>query len=89
METRALTIKEAEKFLKQHRRHYTAPFRAIHAIGLFEGRKLHGAAILGCNKEGEAGLAHIYCDGTWQGYSLLYGTCWRAFHAMGFSKVNL
>ena len=89
METTALSLKEAEAFLKDHKRHYKMPFEPICAIGLVEGKKLHGAAILGRNAKGEAGLAHIYVDGVWQGYSLLYGTCWRAFHAMGYKMVTL
>ena len=89
METTALSVKEAEAFLKNHERHYKAPVDAICAIGLSEDGKLHGAALLGRTAEGEAELAHIYVDGAWQGYSLLYGACWRAFKALGYKRVNL
>lgn len=87
--TISLSLKEAEAFLKAHERHYTAPSEPICAIGLADGSTLHGAAILGRNAEGHGELAHIYVDGTWQGYSLLYGACWRAFHALGYSHVAL
>jgi len=88
-ETVAITLKEAESFLKKHGRHYTAPAEPIAAIGLADNGTLHGAAILGRNAEGEGLLAHIYVDGTWQGYSLLYGACWRAFHALGYKTLHL
>ena len=63
METRALTLKEAETFLKKHKRHYKMPFSPICAIGLFEGKKLHGAAILGRNAKGEAMVFEFLDDG--------------------------
>ena len=88
-ETTSLSLKDALSFLESHKRHYTAPVEAICAIGLSEDGELHGAAILGRTEDGEAKLAHIYVDGTWQGYSLLYGACWRAFHALGYKTVHL
>lgn len=89
METTALTVAEAESFLKAHERHYKMPSEAICAIGLSEAGTLHGAAILGRGANGNAELAHIYVDGAWQGYSLLYGACWRAFSALGYRTLNL
>ena len=87
--TISLSLKDAEAFLKDHGRHYTAPAEPICAIGLSDDGALHGAAILGRNADGDGELAHIYVDGTWQGYSLLYGACWRAFHALGYRYVAL
>lgn len=87
--TTALKISEAEAFLKTHERHYTNPVETVVAIGLSVDGQLHGAAILGRTADGHGKLAHIYCDGTWQGYSLLYGACWRAYHALGFDIVDL
>ena len=65
------------------------PSEAICAIGLSEAGTLHGAAILGRAENGHGELAHIYVDGAWQGYSLLYGACWRAFKALGYRAVDL
>ena len=88
MHIMAITLKEAEKFLKNHQRHYKAPVEPICAIGVGD-ESLHGAAILG-RKDGEtAELAHIYCDGASQAYSLLYGACWRALKALGYKKAVL
>ena len=84
-----LNMKEAREFLGKHERHYKAPAEPICAIGVKDLEGLHGAAILGRNKEGDAELCHIYCDGASQVYSLLYGACWRALKAMGYVKAVL
>ena len=89
METIALSVKEAEEFLKAHERHYKAPVEAICAIGVADESVVHGAAILGRREDGDAELAHIYVDGTSQGYSLLYGACWRALKALGYKLAWL
>jgi len=85
----ALSVKEAEAFLAKHDRHYKAPVEPICAIGVGGDEGLHGAAILGRNSAEEAELAHIYVDGASQGYSLLYGACWRALKALGYRRVVL
>lgn len=89
METIAISVTTAEEFLKDHGRHYKAPVEAICAIGVAEGDKLHGAAILGRSADGIGELAHIYVDGVSQGYSLLYGACWRALKALGYKQTVL
>lgn len=53
------------------------------------GLDLHGAAILGRVGPDEAELAHIYADGTSQAYTLLYGACWRALKALGYTRTRL
>lgn len=84
-----LSLKDAETFLEKHERHYKAPVEAICAIGVADESGLHGAAILGRRASGEGELAHIYVDGSSQGYSLLYGACWRALKALGYEKAVL
>lgn len=84
-----ISLKEAEAYLAKHERHYKAPVEAICAIGVTDESGLHGAAILGRRTSGEGELAHIYVDGTSQGYSLLYGACWRALKALGYEKAVL
>lgn len=85
----ALTLQEAEAFLAKHDRHYVEPGEKICAIGIGGEQGLHGAAILGRAPDGDACLAHIYVDGVSQGYSLLYGACWRALKALGYKKTAL
>lgn len=89
METVSLSVKDAEAFLAKHERHYKAPVEAVAAIGVSDGSVLHGAAILGRRGDGDAELAHIYVDGVSQGYSLLYGACWRALKALGYKRAYL
>lgn len=84
-----LSVKEAEEFLAKHDRHYKAPVEAICAIGVADADGLHGAAILGRKAAGVGELAHIYVDGASQGYSLLYGACWRALKALGYETTVL
>jgi hypothetical protein len=81
-----LSVKDAEEFLAKHERHYKSPVSTICAIGVADDAGLHGAAILGVRLDGDAELAHIYVDGISQGYSLLYGACWRALKALGYKK---
>jgi len=85
----AISMKEAEEFLKAHERHYKAPVEPICAIGVGDESGLHGAAILGRKNAEDGELAHIYCDGASQAYSLLYGACWRALKALGYTRTVL
>jgi hypothetical protein len=89
MNTVPLSVKEAEEFLSKHERHYKAPVEPICAIGVADDLGVHGAAILGRNSDGDAELAHIYVDGVYQGYSILYGACWRALKALGYKRAVL
>ena len=89
METIALSVKDAETFLSKHERHYKSPVDPICAIGVGDADGIHGAAILGRRSDGDAELAHIYVDGISQGYSLLYGACWRALKALGYKRTVL
>ena len=88
-ETTAISFADATAFLEAHARHYTAPAEPICAIGLSEDGILRGAALLGRTEDGDGILAHVYVDGAWQGYSLLYGACWRAFKALGYKRALL
>ena len=85
----SLSLADAEEFLAKHERHYKAPVEPICAIGVSDEEGLHGAAILGRRSNDEAMLAHIYVDGASQGYSLLYGACWRALKALGYRAAVL
>ena len=89
MKVISLSLKDAEAFLKDHERHYKAPVEPICAIGVGEDGALHGAAILGRRSAEVGELAHIYCDGASQSYSLLYGACWRALKALGYEQAVL
>lgn len=86
----AITVEGAQSFLKNHERHFKVPREPICAIGIAdEGGILHGAALLGRRSDGDAELAHIYCDGAIAGYTMLYGATWRALKALGYEKTWL
>jgi len=85
----SLSMKEAEEFLKEHGRAYKEPSEPLCAIGVSDEEGIHGAAILGRIDRERGCLAHIYCDGASQGYSLLYGACWRALKALGYDFGKL
>ena len=101
MQIITLSLSEAEKYLSIHERHYKAPVEPICAIGVGEiqtskvegeleyEKIIHGAAVLGRKDSETAELAHIYVDGASQGYSLLYGACWRTLKALGYHKTVL
>ncbi len=89
METKAISVKEAEEFLASHQRHYKAPVEPICAIGVADSEGLHGAAILGRRNDKTAELAHIYADGSSHAYSLLYGSAWRVLKALGYEQTIL
>ncbi len=89
MDTISISLTEAEAFLKDHGRHYVFHVKPFAAIGLTDETGLHGAAILGATEEGEGQIAHIYVDGSFQGYSILYGCCVRAFMALGYKRLIL
>ena len=84
-----ISLKDAENFLSTHERHYKAAAEPICAIAVCDDAGIHGAAILGRRMGGTAELAHIYVDGAPQGYSLLYGACWRALKALGYERAVL
>ena len=83
-----LSIEVAEAFLRKHGRHYKAASAPLFAIGV-KGGVLHGAVIVGQNKNGEAELSHIYADGVSSGYTLLYGAAWQAIKALGHTRITL
>lgn len=89
----SISIKDASSYLLKFDRHYKTSAEPVCAIGVgtVEGNvvAIHGAAILGRNAEGDGELVHIYVDGTSQGYSLLYGACWRALKALGYKRAVL
>lgn len=89
VDTVDISLAEAEEFLAKHGRHYKAPVEPICAIAVRDGSGIHGAAILGRREAGTGELAHIYVDGVSQGYSVLYGACWRALKALGYKKAVL
>jgi len=88
MSIRALTVDQAMDWLKDNARHYESDAKPLFALGLYKDGELCGAAIMGTRGE-DAELCHIYSVGEYQGYTLLYGSMWRAVKAMGYLKLIL
>ena len=89
MENISLSLKDAESFLKDHGRHYVFPVEPLFAIGLADDEGTHGVAVIGSVDSESAQIAHIYVDGSFHGYSLLYGCCVRAVMALGYKRLIL
>ena len=89
MENVSLSLKDAELFLKEHGRHYSFPVEPFAAIGLTDETGLHGVATIGQLDSESAQISHIYVDGSFQGYSILYGCCVRAVMALGYKRLIL
>ena len=89
MENFDLSLKDAELFLKEHGRHYVFPVEPLVAIGLRDETGTHGVAVIGMVDAESAQIAHIYVDGSFQGYSILYGCCVRAVMALSYKRLIL
>ena len=89
MEIAPLSVASALEFLVKHERHYKTEAEPIFAIGLSDGNAIRGAVIVGKNESFDAAIAHIYSDGEYQGYTLLYGAAVRAAKALGYERMIL
>ena len=83
-----LTVAAAMEFLKENERHYKSDANPLFAIGIAENGAICGAVVVG-ERSGEAELCHIYSVGEFMGYTILYGSAWRAAKAMGYKKMIL
>jgi len=88
-QVRSISMDEAFTFLGSFKRHYNTGEHPIAAIGLYEGDDLRGAAIIGESAPRIGVIAHIYVDGAFHGYTLLYGAAHRALHALGYEFIKL
>jgi len=88
MEIIPLSVEQAMDWLKDNARHYESKAKPLFAMGLSKDGELCGAAIMGTRDEC-AELCHIYSVGEYQGYTLLYGSMWRATKAMGYTRLIL
>ena len=90
-----LTIREASVFVAEHHRHNKPPLGARFCIGAVEDGELVGAAIVGrpvarmLDKRGVAEVLRVCVrDGAPRNAnSFLYAACWRAWRAMGGTRL--
>ena len=94
MELQPITLKEARRFVDLHHRHHKAPQGGLFAIGLNNGDKVIGVAIVGrpvarMLQNGYTAEVTRLCvlEGYYNSCSMLYSACWRAARAMGYRKL--
>ena len=88
-----ITLAEANMFVEQHHRHHKPVVGHKFSIGLSDGEKVRGVAIIGrpvarMMDNGMTLEVNRCCtDGVKNGCSMLYGAAWRAVKAMGYKKL--
>ena len=94
MELQPITLKEAMRFVDFNHRHHKAPQGGLFAIGLNNGDKVIGVAIVGrpvarMLQDGYTAEVTRLCvlEGYYNSCSMLYAACWRAARAIGYRKL--
>ena len=89
-----VTISEAKAFVAHHHRRLPPPVSGLFAIGLANGDSIAGVAIVGRPSarnldRGYTAEVTRLCvlDDTPNGCSMLYGACWRAAKAIGYTRT--
>ena len=88
-----LSFAEACVFVRDHHRHHLPPQGHRFSIGVQDGEKLVGCAIVGhpvarmLDDGWTAEVTRLCTDGTPHVASMLYAACWRAARAMGFRRL--
>lgn len=85
--------REAFEFIQKNHRHHKKPVGSIFQIGLSDGEKLIGVAVVGRPvarrlQDGQtAEVTRLCTDGSKNACSMLYAACWRASKALGYRKL--
>ena len=89
-----VTIKEAKDFVAQHHRRLPAPVSGLFAVGIAISNSIAGVAIVGrpsarYRDRGYTAEVTRVCVLTDvpNGCSMLYGACWRAAKAIGYTMI--
>lgn len=90
-----MTLREANAFVEQNHRHHGATVGHKFSIGLSDGEKIVGVAIVGrpVSRHLDDGwtleVNRLCTDGTRNACSMLYAAAWRAARAMGYKRVKV
>ena len=88
-----MTLKEANAFVEQNHRHHGKVVGHKFSIGLSDGEKIVGVAIVGrpvarhLDDGWTLEVNRLCTDGTRNACSMLYAASWRAARAMGYKKL--
>jgi len=88
-----LTLEEANTLVEQWHRHSKPVVGHRFSIGIQDGERIVGAAIVGrpvarMLQDGfTAEVVRLVTDGTKNACSMLYAACWRAWRAMGGTRL--
>lgn len=88
-----MSYREAVRFIAAHHRHRRPPRGYLFAIGLSEGEKVVGCAVVGrpiarlLDDSWTAEVTRLCTDGTKNACSMLYSASWRAVRAMGYRRL--
>lgn len=88
-----ISFAEASEFVSRHHRHHIPPVGAKFSLGLNDGEKVVGVAIVGrpVARMSDNGwtleVTRLCTDGTPNACSALYAACWRATRALGYRRL--
>jgi len=88
-----MTLKEANAYVKQHHRHHGPVAGHKFSIGLSNGEKIVGVAIVGrpvarhLDDGWTLEVNRLCTDGSQNACSMLYAAAWRAARAMGYKRL--
>ncbi|MCI8351894.1 MAG: hypothetical protein HFJ86_12155 [Oscillospiraceae bacterium] len=88
-----ITLREANAFVEQHHRHHGPTVGHKFSIGLSDGERIVGVAIVGrpVSRRLDDGwtleVNRLCTTGERNACSMLYGAAWRAARAMGYKRL--
>ncbi len=88
-----MTLREANAYVEQNHRHHGKTVGHKYSIGLSNGEKIVGVAIVGrpVSRHLDDGwtleVNRLCTDGTKNACSMLYAAAWRAARAMGYKRL--
>ena len=93
LEVCPMTLREANAYVEQYHRHHGPVVGHKFSIGLSDGEKIVGVAIVGrpVSRHLDDGwtleVNRLCTDGTRNACSMLYAAAWRAARAMGYKRL--